>query len=266
MWDFYKLLRTAWPYIGAPLGLYSLARAVDFNLEDLISWIGLAAGYVISIKFIFLFVALVILYFAITRYRHRNYLLCALDVDISLKFDTTNPRRVTQFRKQRLRAYQDGVTGYLRKIDLDPPGVIEPNSIEFNVNHCPTDRQRVLRLLDGPPSYRLLHRFDEIPRKLILFGLNHIERTETYTCTDAFNPIRDYYELRMEDYYKYKRIRVKIQFPTTFLVNLSKCSAIRVHSGVVQDLLPQLEDTHAISLTITKPRPGDTFRIDWDFT
>ncbi len=155
-----------------------------------------------------------------------------------------------------------------------PPGKMPRNSIRCHIDHCPPSKQDVVfdvgEESDEPNEWNFIHRFDPIPRNLLLLGLNTVKRTETILQLDAYTRDREFYEMKVYQEYRHKKMTIEVYFHRNRACTVNDCEAVRINaSGVIKMPLEPVEPSPGqppgIRLKIKKPFGGDRYRISWRY-
>lgn len=263
MFDIYKLIRLAWPYIGPVLGLLTLAWALDVGIARIKGWAPIILAYVFSVRPLWLILAVLFFYFTYVNIRHRRVPLTVVSTDIKLTLNSPTGDRATLTRTQRIRANREDVTGYHRVLGVEP-GEIPKESIRFNIDHCTTEKQSI-HFEGNPRRWELIHRFDPIPRKLYCLGLNTVTRTETVVEVNAYTADEESYTMIIPEHYAHKRITLEISFHPGRACEFKNCEAMRSNNnGIVRMPLDDIPST-GVRLRIRNPSSGERFKITWKY-
>jgi hypothetical protein len=267
----YGLLRTVWPFLGPLAGLGLLAAAFQVTLADL--WGGLVSvgPFLRSVRVVYLLLAGLAFYFSYVEIRHWGVPLTILSTDIVLALNTANGDRATLTRTQRIRANREHVTGYHRSVTVDAPGEMPRESVQCHANHCAANRQSV-RFEGTPSNWKLIHRFDPIPRNLLVLGLNTVLRTETIVQERAYTRETESYTFNIPQNYRLRNVTLTVFFHPQRACGMHQCQALRINaSGVTEMNLEHVPpDPHGrggpgIRLRIGRPRPGEQFALAWTY-
>lgn len=258
MQTFYKVLRTAWPYVGPILGLYALITGFGLTLPEL--------GQIIRDKFLHLdllwFVVASFLFFtAYTEIRHRGIPLTAINTDIEVVYEDPLGKRVHVSRTQELRANREDVTGYLRVIWCE--GALPTESVECSVSHADPKQQSV-QFDKGRKGTEVIHRFPAIPRDLFRLGTNTVTRTERTLFVDAFTGEEESYEVGIPLHYHHRKLTVSVIFHPSRNCAVNSCKAIRISAHGVSDLpLTHVSGRHGVRFEAKGIKGGERFRLMW---
>lgn len=263
MFDAYKLIRLAWPYIGPLLGLLTLAWALDLGIAQIKGWTQIILASIFSVRPLWLMLALLFFYFTYANIRHRRIPLTVISTDMKLTLNSPTGDRATLIRTQRIRANREDVVGYHRVLGVEP-GEIPKESIKFHIDHCPTEKQSI-HFEGNPRRWELIHRFDPIPRKLYCLGLNTVTRTETVIELNAYTGDEESYTVLIPERYVHRRISVEIEFHRDRLCEFKSCEAVRINNnGIVRMPLDDIPPA-GVRLRIKNPSSGERFKITWKY-
>lgn len=260
----YRLITTVWPYVGPILGLWTLALALDVGLEKLTKFAAFTAPYILVPRRLWLVLAVLFLYFAYVEIRHRRTPLVVLSTDMTLTLETISGDRATLHRVQRIRAYQDNVTGFYRVVGVDPPGRIPKDKIECNISHD-TDKREQPHFQGNEQHWEFIHRFSPIPRDLLRLGLNTVERTEALLLVDAYTKPQESFTLIISEHYRHKRVSVTVRFHSMRVCKLEDCEALRIHANGITKLALRHLAGNEVRLDIRNPIAGERYRIIWTY-
>jgi hypothetical protein len=265
--DTYKLIRQMMPIVGPVLTVLALGRVFDITVGDVASAVRGLWPYVRVAKIGWLIVAVAFAYFTIVNIRHRGVPLSVVSSDITLVLDTREGDVATLSRVQRIRANREDVTGFMKEMRMSA-GSVQPADIQCFVSH--TDKQEI-HLRGSPQNRMLIHEFDAIPRNLLRFGRNTIERKEIITARNAFMGTDEYISETVRPEYRHGRLRMRVIFHRERTCNLSDCKAFRISkNGLVRMRLTPLEPGvhgagRGVELDIRRPGPGERFEIHWRY-
>jgi hypothetical protein len=182
----------------------AIGRVFEIQVGDVLMAAGAVLPYITGAKIGWFLLSA---FFAYVEIRHRHIPLTAVSTDIELMLESPSGDRATITRTQKLRANHENVTGFIRKIVST--GTVPKDQVEFSISHCAANRQK--KEFDGTPSkWEVIHRFDPIPRNLLLLGMNTVKRTESVRIYDGFCSADESYEIEVPAMYRHDRIQMMI--------------------------------------------------------